>query len=107
MTTATVKIGLNRGRRRIWIDGKRLHDAGFLGGAFYMCDVRPGAIDMALNPARPGRQRKVTGRPDGKPIIDIVGGDVETAFPTGTHVTVHFTPGRIRIRPAERLQQAA
>lgn len=99
MTTATIKIGSNKGKRRIWLDGKRLLNAGFLGGYVYVCDAAPGRIDMSLDMNAPGRIRKVTGRPDGKPIIDILGRDVETAFPTGTHVLVSFDVGTIRVRP--------
>lgn len=101
MVTATYKIGLNKGKRRLWIDGARLKAAGFIGGSQYRCDCRPGAIDMALNTDKPGRLRKVTGRPDGKPIVDLLGADVELAFPTASHVLVSFGQGRIRVRPAE------
>lgn len=104
MTTATIKIGMNKGKRRIWLDGKRLLEAGFVGGSVYRCEVMPGRINMALNTERPGRLRKVTGRPDGKPIIDILGRDVELAFPTGSHVLVSFHAGVIRVRPVREQQ---
>lgn len=98
MVTATYKIGLNKGRRRLWIDGRRLREAGFIGGSHYRCDCRPGAIDMALDTDKPGRLRKVTGRPDGKPIVDLLGADVELAFPVAERVAVHFGDGRIEVR---------
>lgn len=101
MTTAIIKIGLNKGKRRIWLDGRRLLDSGFVGGSVYRCHVAPGQINMALNMNAPGRIRKVTGRPDGKPIIDILGRDVETAFPTGTHVLISFDAGTIRVWPID------
>lgn len=99
--SAVFKIGLNKGKRRLWLDGKRLLDAGFVGGSQYRCECVPGAINMALNLGRPGRLRKVTGRPDGKPIIDLLGGDVSAAFPTQSHVLVHFGGGRIQVRPVD------
>ena len=37
MTTAVFKIGVNKGKRRLWIDGRRLTDAGFVGGMSYRC----------------------------------------------------------------------
>jgi DNA (cytosine-5)-methyltransferase 1 len=103
------KIGTNRGRRRIWLDGRRLADAGFVGGTVYECLVRRGEIVCTIpepgdrEPIAPPPagatvgQRKVTGRPDGKPIIDISGKAVETAFPAAETVKVRFEPGRITI----------
>lgn len=103
MVTATIKIGENKGKRRIWLEGKRLLGAGFVGGTTYKCEVSEGLIRLSL----PGEDRKVTGRPDGKPIIDIIGRDVEAAFPTGSHVVVRFKEGRISIRPAQAIKEAA
>ncbi len=45
--------------------------------------------------------RKVTGRPDGKPIIDISGKDVAWSFPSATHVDVLFRDGEIEITAAK------
>lgn len=103
--SAKFKIGTNKGKRRLWIDGKRLRDAGFVGGTQYRCECLPGAINMALNLGRPGRLRKVTGRPDGKPIVDLLGRDVELAFPTAEYVMVHFGGGRICVRPVDEETQ--
>lgn len=104
MITATIKIGLNKGKRRIWLEGKRLLYAGFIGGTTYKCEVSEGLIELSLN----GDDRKVTGRPNGNPIIDIIGRDVESAFPTETHVFVRFyDSGTISIRPAQSQQEAA
>lgn len=96
------KIGVNKGRPRIWLDGRHLIEAGFTGGTAYRCESKAGAILLWLDLDRPGRLRKVTGRPDGKPIVDMVGADVETAFPGATHVAVFFHPGRIVIRATTR-----
>ena len=96
METATINIGLNKGKRRILLEGRRLLAAGFVGGLRYACVVKPGSIVMSL----PGDDRKITGRPDGKPIIDIIGRDIETAFPTGKQVFVTFRPNHISIRLA-------
>lgn len=104
METATIKIGLNKGKRRIWLEGKRLLNAGFTGGTTYKCVVTPGAIRLSI----PGEDRRVTGRPEnGKPIIDIIGRDVETAFPVGSHVLVRFRPDHISIRLADEIREAA
>lgn len=105
MTTAIFKIGMNKGKRRLWIDGRRLSEAGFVGGLSYRCDVARGKINMSLSLGRPGRLRKVSGRPDGKPIIDMLGRDVETAFPSETHVAVHFGKGRIQVTRAPEREE--
>jgi hypothetical protein len=102
METATYKIGTNKGKRRIWIDGKRLANAGFIGGTSYYAYVAPGVIVLSLSAIKSrddtlARMRKVTGRPDGKPIIDMLGGDVALAFPEGDSVYVEFKHGRIEI----------
>ncbi len=114
---ATYKIGTNKGRPRIWIDGKRLAAAGFVGGTMYWCAVRkdlsprpPGLIVCSLTSLLPQPlnsvffrviERKVTGRSDGKPIIDLLGADVEAAFPGGKRVKATFSPGKILIEREE------
>jgi DNA (cytosine-5)-methyltransferase 1 len=103
VTAARYKVGTNKGRPRIWIDGKRLANAGFTGGTGYLCYVERGRIVLSLWPIDRletmigSRTRKVTGRPDGKPIIDMLGRDVETAFPGVATVFVMFEPGLIDI----------
>jgi hypothetical protein len=109
---------LNRGKRRIWIDGKALADAGFTGGTKYVLwhhrfhnwhnnalvlfalknfDILDSqGLILKMNQ----QIRKVTGRPDGKPIIDMVGAIVADTFPAGvTHVEVTYEERRIVIRP--------
>ena len=95
------KVGVNKGRPRIWIDGRVLADAGFVGGVVYSCYVEPGRITLVLEAPVLQRGRRVTGRPGGKPIIDLLGRDVESAFPNVWRVTATFEPGRIVIRAAE------
>jgi hypothetical protein len=45
-----------------------------------------------------GAVRKVTGRPDGKPIVDIVGRTVDVALPGAARVRVAFHAGIITIK---------
>lgn len=111
-TTFRFKVGLNRGRRRIWLDGPRLLAAGFSGGSTYTLSSRPGRMVLTLD--EPGDRlpiseppkgtrisaRRVTGRPDGKPIVDISGADVDHAFPDATHIAVTFGDGEVTIKPA-------
>jgi hypothetical protein len=99
--TSTHKIGQNRGKRRIWLDGKRLAHARFIGGTHYDLEASEDIIVLTLNDQ--DGARKVTGRPDGKPIIDIIGKVVSDAFAEYvTHVDVAFSSaGIITIRPAK------
>lgn len=110
------KVGLNRGRRRIWLDGPRLTAAGFAGGSYYHCLVQRGSIVAILlsaeelherDPLVPPpagtviKRRKVTGRADGKPVIDISGSDVSLAVGQAPAVNVVFARGRIVITPTD------
>lgn len=116
--SATFKIGNNKGRPRIWLDGKRLTEAGFVGGTVYECGVQAeleaveglgriqGMIECAIKAVNKSSvytritNRKVTGRANGKPIIDMLGADVEAAFPGAERVSVVFEQGRITITRA-------
>lgn len=96
----TYKVGLSKGKRRIWIDGAPLSTHGFIGGASYHCYATPGSIVLTLERAGDGGAvRRVTGRPDGKPIVDIVGRTVDTALASDvTRVRVTFHAGIITIK---------
>lgn len=102
MITHTHKIGSNRGKPRLWLDGPRLVAAGFIGGSSYACRAHGGRIIMQL--VRAGEDapegwhmRRVTGRPDGKPIIDLAGAIVGDTFPGVALVRVTFTRGTITV----------
>ena len=101
LTTSHHAIATNRGRLRIWLDGRRLTAAGFTGGRYYRAAASPGVIVLATDPlvSLDGdvMPRRVTGRPDGKPIIDLTGGQVSAAFPAGGHIMVAYQPGFITI----------
>jgi hypothetical protein len=106
-TVATFKIGTNKGRPRLWIDGQRLLAAGFKPGATYTLHRGQGTLwldtspDWApAHPPVPAETRRVSGRPGGKPIIDILGRTLEAAFdPMPARVRVTFTDGRIVVQP--------
>lgn len=97
----TYKIGLNRGRRRIWLDGKPLTACGFLGGVTYSLTVAKGKMVLTLVDRPQAQQRRVTGRPTGKPLVDISGATVDAAFgPEVGRIAVKFEPGVITIKAA-------
>lgn len=104
MTKHTFKIGNNRGRARIWIDGNHLTNAGFTPGTKFFVSIKSGhlLLTVGTTTADAGHQnRKVSGRPDGKPIIDIVGKTVSETFPGATRIEAEFDAGRIIIRAAQ------
>lgn len=115
VTTGTFKLGINRGRPRVWLDGRPLAAAGFTPGTVYSLEARPGLLvlrldrDMGLleglrrTPTHVWEERKVSGRPDGKAIIDVTGGVIRVAFPgeLPARILAVFEPGQITIRAAE------
>lgn len=92
-------IGANKGvpRSRIWIEGRRLVEAGFTPGTRYdRSHATPSGTGLYLF-ATPDGRYKVSGKGD-KPIIDITGALVARLFPAPqTHVVVTFKPGSIDI----------
>ena len=104
--TFTTKLGTAKRveRSRIWIEGQRLIDAGFVPGSYFLKGRAIGPRltltllkdDDVINTA----PCKVSGK-GAKPIIDITGELVRDAFGSkGTHVTVAFKAGEIVIVPA-------
>jgi hypothetical protein len=104
------KLGTAKGveRSRIWIEGKRLVDAGFKVGSYFTVFGVSGGPDSSLGLllAKPGQvfsraPSKVTGTRT-RPVIDITGEIVRTMFGVhGTHVDVVFSKGEITIRRAK------
>lgn len=69
VTTATRKIGRNRGKPRLWIEGNLLVEAGLDHGKRWDLLPIPGGFTIRENPEG---KRKIAGKP-GRPIIDIAG----------------------------------
>jgi hypothetical protein len=94
MTTFKTVLGTNKKvpKSRIWIEGKRLVDAGFTVGARYHRTCFENAIRLQLHP---DGAYKVSGKGD-KPIIDITGKVITDRF-TGETVTVKYEEGVITI----------
>lgn len=91
-------------RSRIWIEGKRLVDAGFTVGKYFSKEWHiDAALELTLlkpNDVTNDAPFKVSGK-GGKPIIDITGEAVRNLFGAlGTHVDVTFAKGVITIRPS-------
>lgn len=95
-TTVKVKVGPNKGKpsSRVWLEGKRLLDAGFTVGTRYSRVVSGSTV--VINASDAGKY-KVSGKGE-KPIIDIAGAIVENLFGDLESVTVEFfTDGVISI----------
>jgi hypothetical protein len=110
--TFVSKLGTARqvSKSRIWIEGKRLVDAGFTVGAYFVKEWlyeegEPSAIALRLTKVGDGDVMttapcKVSGK-DSKPIIDITGASVRDVFGSRfDHVTCVFELGRITITGA-------
>ncbi|MGI9570290.1 MAG: hypothetical protein ACR2PH_11260 [Desulfobulbia bacterium] len=70
------KIGINRGKRRIWLEGAELTDRSIRHGMRF--NVHPGNNGMQIV-INPDGKRKIAGTP-ARPIIDMSGGTVTAAF---------------------------
>ena len=89
------KIGSNRGRPRIWLEGKRLTASGIGRGDRFITHNVDEGVTIQITPD--GR-RKVSGKGD-RPIIDIVGSDVKHwGFDIGDDVEVTYNYRWIFIR---------
>lgn len=102
MKTQLTIIGTNHGKgtSRIWLEGKRLVEAGFEVGTRYdrICKSRTskefgtlhGSIEFIELTATPNGKFKVSGKGD-KPIIDISGGAVTETF--AEHIAESYSSG--------------
>jgi hypothetical protein len=106
MKTQLTIIGTNHGKgtSRIWLEGKRLVEAGFEVGTRYDRYADSSGIQLIANPKG---KYKVSGKGD-KPIIDISGGAVTQTFadhiskssPKTPVVEVEYSKGEIFITEA-------
>lgn len=76
MKTQQRKIGQNRGRPRLWLEGQILTDAGFNHGDRWDFVNEPDKLIIRNNPEG---KRKIAGKKD-RPIIDIIGRTLEASF---------------------------
>ena len=94
------KIGRNKERPRIWLEGKVLAAAGFKPKDHYDIEVKEDVLKMTLKKAADGK-RKVSGK-GSVAIVDILGKAIEEAFgvPVPEKVVVQtYSRGTIVITP--------
>jgi len=85
MTTQSYIVRANKGRARIWLEGKRLTAAGFAVGSRFNIEVIEGALVLRLDASG---SRRVSGKGE-RPIIDLSGRSCEP-FTTGDPVQVDY-----------------
>lgn len=86
----TRKIGRNRGKKRLWLEGKVLSENGFPHGTRYLVSIGPKSICIMVttNPLL-DRARTVAGTPE-RPIIDINSDKILIPFTS----KVEIAPGK-------------
>lgn len=86
--TATRKIGQNRGKPRLWIEGKLLEEAGLgHGNRWNLVPINGGFL---IQRDAEGK-RKIAGKP-GRPVIDIAGATLGQ-LGEAAEVTLTYRPG--------------
>lgn len=87
MMYAKRNVGQNRGKRRLWIEGKLLIEAGFTHGKRWDLVETTFGFKLIENP---DGKRKVSGKPD-RPIIDISGSTLDL-LPDATVFGLSYAP---------------
>lgn len=102
MTVRTYNIGLNRGRPRLWLEGKAVETvAGFAAGTHFTVETARTVTRLKQCEANAEGARTISGKP-GRCVIDLAGAVVEgLGVAHGDKVEVTFTPGCISIRKTE------
>lgn len=86
--TATRNVGMNRGKPRLWIEGKILIDAGLDHGQRWDIVPMPHGFKIVRSPFG---KRKIAGKP-GRPIIDITGSTLG-ALGAADQLTLNYALG--------------
>ena len=75
MAQVTRKIGMNKGKNRIWLEGKSLTAFGIVHGMRFDVVNSPNSLMIMINPEG---KRKVAGKPD-RPIIDMTAATIDSS----------------------------
>jgi DNA (cytosine-5)-methyltransferase 1 len=105
-----LKLGQSRGKPRVWIEGKRLGEAGFLPGTKFSARFEVGKVTLEAFGNAVAQDRTVSGRDRGDgahPIIDISTADLAKVFPNTERIAVRMTMHTITITPARTLANVA
>jgi DNA (cytosine-5)-methyltransferase 1 len=103
LTTLELKLGTNRGKPRIWIEGRALLAAGFAPGMAFHATFEPARITLKAGTVEGVKSRTVSGkiRASGPhPIIDINTIEIFFALPGVGRIALEMGEGIITIIPA-------
>lgn len=89
MNTITRKIGLNRGKPRLWIEGKALLDVGFKKGDAFGVVVAGKVVTIH---SEVDGKRHIAGTVE-RPIIDVNSSAVLDGLTVGDEVTINLING--------------
>ena len=95
------KVGTNRGKRRIWIGGKKLNQCGFTHGTKYVSELDLKDFKITLKVAPEGN-KKVSGKAE-RPVIDLCNNDITTFAARYDKVRIILKDGLIEITPSSNL----
>ena len=87
----TSKIGINKGKSRLWIEGALLTSAGFRHGQRY--NIQHHSRGFTIISDEINGKRKISGKAD-RPVIDITASGLGALhnMPKGTMVTLEYKP---------------
>lgn len=94
MEKFTRKIGSNRGKPRLWLEGAILQNAGFTHHTHWTLTQSEDQLDLKVDPEG---KRKVSGKPD-RPVIDIAGSSLGN-IGAAEVVVIFQEPGHLTVRP--------
>ena len=95
----TLRIGSNRGKARIWIEGSALASNGWNKGDQFLAYFRAGHIVYERVITGTRGARKVAGTPS-RPIIDTNTVKIRNSLGAATHAEIHIAERNIWINPA-------
>jgi DNA (cytosine-5)-methyltransferase 1 len=99
---STAAIGQNKNAPRVWLEGRYLHDAGFIPGCHISVEFATNKIIIRLAANGP---RVVSSKKQGQiPVVDLNSLAIQTTFGTTVaKLQVHVTPNQITLTPAYSL----
>ena len=95
METKSLNIGTNRGKRRVWVEGKALERLGWVKGVTYTRKALLLESGFTLTRDNAGPLRVAGG--EGRPVLDLCGNYVAAALEGFEKVTVTITANKITI----------
>ena len=98
-TLIQTKIGENRGKPRLWVEGQRLAREGILPGMRFRMAIEDGYLTLhALSATQVGHSVRISERKASKrPLFEITDKVLDTLFGIDTRVVIKFSPGKMRI----------